>query len=67
MMCSIGPGDVSVHALVATAAAKLGARLGIDEDFGAFCAGRGAADVAVLESAFQAHMLARQRASLEAP
>ena len=65
MVCSLGPGDVSMDALLKTPAAKLADKLGVDEDFGAFCTGRGEADIAALQAAFDAHMLARQRAALD--
>ena len=65
VVCSLGPGDVSMFALLGTSAAKLAGKLGVEEDFGAFCAGRGKANIAALQAAFDAHMLARQRAALD--
>ena len=50
---------MSVSALVITT------KLGVEEDFGAFCAGRGKADIAALQAKLDAHMLARQRAALD--
>ena len=56
---------MSVSALLYTSPAKLAGKLGIQEDFGAFCAGRGKADIAALQAKLDAHMLARQRAALD--
>ena len=56
---------MSVSALLYTSAAKLAGKLGAREDFGAFCAGRGKADIAALQAKLDAHMLARQRAALD--
>ena len=64
-MCSLGPGDVSMNALLRTTPAKLAAKLGVEEDFGAFCTGRGKADIAALQAKVDAHMLALQRAALD--
>ena len=64
-MCRVEGGDVSVSALLYTSPAKLAGKLGIQEDFGAFCAGRGKADIAALQAQLDAHMLARQRAALD--
>ena len=64
VVCSFGPGDVSMRALLKTSAAKLAGKLGVEEDFGAFCADRGKADIAALQAALDAHMLERQRAAL---
>ena len=54
-----------MNALLGTSAAKLAGKLGVEEDFGAFCAGRGEADIAALQAALDAHMLERQRAALD--
>ena len=58
-------GDVSVSVLLATTPSKLAGKLGVDEDFGAFCGGPGKADIAALQAKLDAHMLARQRAALD--
>ena len=54
-----------MSALLRTTPAKLAGKLGVEEDFGAFCRGRGKADIAALQAKLDAHMLARQRAALE--
>ena len=56
---------MSVSALLHTSPAKLACKVGVQEDFGAFCAGRGKADIAALQAKLDAHMLARQRAALD--
>ena len=53
-----------MRALLKTSAAKLAGKLGVEEDFGVFCADRGKADIAALQAALDAHMLERQRAAL---
>ena len=63
--CSLGPSEVSLFALLNTPTAKLAGKLGVEEDFGAFCAGRGKVDIAALQAELDAHMLARQRAALD--
>ena len=54
-----------MRALLKTSPTKLAGKLGVEEDFGAFCAGRGKADIAALQAKLDAHILARQRAALD--
>ena len=63
--CSVGAGDLSMNALLLTSPSKLAGKLGVEEDFGAFCAGRGKADIAAPQAKLDAQMLARQRAALD--
>ena len=62
---SVGIDAVSMHALLLTPPVKLAGKLGVQEDFGAFCAGRGKADISELQAEVDAHRLARQHAALD--
>ena len=65
--CRISPETVSLRLIIRSPNAKLAEALGVEEDFEAFCAGRGKADIDALLAEHAKVMRNHERAAVGLP